>query len=236
VLPYDEIIVRTVPEFEFQRFVEIQGEVRFPGRYALISDNETLSDVIVRAGGLTPEAFADGATFFRFEGGKGYVVTDLAEAQRRPESPHNHILKEGDLIRIPKREDLVSIRTANTRAFEVITAPLIANGLINVAYEPRKHADWYVHRYAAGFGKNAKRTHVTVEQPNGKINRTRNFLFFKSYPKVTPGSVITVGSKPAKTPKAEKEKKSIDWDKALTQILSVTATLATVVVAIAALK
>lgn len=236
IAPYDEIIVRTVSEFEFQRFVEIQGEVRFPGRYALISDNETMSDVIVRAGGLTPEAFADGATFYRFEGGKGYVVTDLAEAQRRPQSPHNHILKEGDLIRIPKREDLVSIRAANTRAFEVITAPMIANGLINVAYEPRKQADWYVHRYAAGFGKNAKRTHVTVEQPNGKINRTRNFLFFKSYPKVTPGSIITVGSKPAKMPKAEKEKKSVDWDKALTQILSVTATLATVVVAIAALK
>lgn len=236
ILPYDEIVVRTVPEFEFQRFVEVQGEVRYPGRYALINDNETLVDIINRAGGLSKEAFAEGASLYRVEGQKGFVVTDLADAMRNFRSTHNHILKEGDLIRVPKREDLVTIRTANTRAFEIITAPLIANGLINTAYTPGKRADWYIHHYTAGFGKNAKRTRVTVEQPNGKINHTRNHLFFKSYPKVTPGSTITVGSKPVKEKKAEKEKKPLDWDKAFTQILATAATLATVVVAVAALK
>jgi hypothetical protein len=130
----------------------------------------------------------------------------------------------------------VTIRTANTKASEVITAPLIANGLINAAYTSGKRADWYVHQYAAGFGEKAKRNRVTVEQPNGKINHTRNFLFFKSYPKVTPGSIVTVGSKPEKPPKAAKEKKDFDWDKALTQILAVTATMATVIIAVSAIK
>lgn len=236
ILPYDEIVVRSVPEFEFQRFVEVQGEVRYPGRYALIKYNETMVSVITRAGGLSPEAFAEGASLYRSEGQKGFVVTDLGDALRDERSSHNHILKEGDIIRVPKREDLVTVRTANTRAAEVVTAPLIANGLINVAYTPRKRAGWYVHKYAAGFGKTAKRTHVTVEQPNGKINHTRNFLFFKSYPKVTHGSVITVGAKPEKVKAAPKEKKSIDWDKALTQILATAGTMATILLAVRALN
>jgi len=236
ILPYDEIVVRTVPEFEFQRFVEVQGEVRYPGRYALIKYNETLVSIINRAGGLSPEAFAEGASLYRYEGQKGFVVTDLGDAIRDERSSHNHILKEGDVIRVPKREDLVTVRTANTRAADIVSAPLIANGLINAAYTPRKRAGWYVHKYAAGFGKTAKRTHVTVEQPNGKINHTRNFLFFKSYPKVTRGSVITVGAKPEKIKAASKEKKSIDWDKALTQILATAGTMATILLAVRALN
>ncbi|HRI61530.1 MAG TPA: SLBB domain-containing protein, partial [Saprospiraceae bacterium] len=236
IQPYDEIVVRTVPEFEFQRFVEVRGEVRYPGRYALITDNETLVDVISRAGGLSREAFAEGAWLYRTEGQRGFVVTDLADAMRKPSSIHNQILKEGDIINIPKRENLVTIRTANTRAVEVITAPLIANGLISASYTPHKRADWYIHQYAAGFGNNAKKTRVTVEQPNGKINHTRNHLFFKAYPKVTPGSIITVGGKPVKDKKVQAEKKPFDWDKAFTQILAVTATLATVIVAVAALN
>ncbi len=236
ILPYDEIVVRSVPEFEFQRFVEVQGEVRYPGRYALIKYNETMVSVITRAGGLSPEAFAEGASLYRSEGQKGFVVTDLGDALRDERSSHNHILKAGDIIRVPKREDLVTVRTANTRAAEVVNAPLIANGLINVAYAPRKRAGWYVHKYAAGFGKTAKRTHVTVEQPNGQINHTRNFLLFKSYPKVTRGSVISVGAKPEKAAATPKEKKSIDWDKALTQILATAGTMATILLAVRALN
>jgi hypothetical protein len=53
---------------------------------------------------------------------------------------------------------------------------------------------------------------------------------------VTPGSVITIGSKPMKPHKAQKEKKPFDWDKAFTQILATAGVLATVTVAVAALK
>ncbi len=236
ILPYDEVVVRTVPEFEFQQFVELRGEVRYPGRYALVSDNETLSDIVQRAGGLSQEAFPEGASLFRAKEQKGYVVTNLGEALRNYRSLHNHILKDGDIITVPKREDLVTIRAANTRAMEVIVAPLVASGLINVAFTPGKRAGWFIRKYTAGFGKTAIRTHVTVEQPNGKINRTINFGLFKIYPRVTKGSVITVGGKPEKEKKAEKEKKPIDWDKSLTQILATVGTLATVLLAVSALK
>ena len=238
ILPFDEIAVRTVPEFELQRYVELTGEVRYPGRYALVNDNETLAELLERAGGLSQEAFAEGATLFRTEGGKGYVITNLPEALLNRSSPHNHILKENDRITVPKKEDLVSIRTTYTNAADVVRAPLLASGLINVAHSPGKRAGWYVRAYAAGFAKKAKRSRVTVEQPNGKISRTMNWGLFKIYPKVTKGSVVAVGGKPVKDKKTKsgEPKKGVDWDKALPQILAAATTFATLLVAVAALK
>ena len=44
--------------------VKIQGEVRFPGEY-LLQNGEKISALIERAGGLTEDAFLDGAVFTR---------------------------------------------------------------------------------------------------------------------------------------------------------------------------
>ncbi len=45
--------------------VVLSGEVRRPGPYALRYPGETLSELIARAGGLTPRAFPEGAIFIR---------------------------------------------------------------------------------------------------------------------------------------------------------------------------
>ncbi|NLF97190.1 MAG: hypothetical protein GX569_10655 [Candidatus Riflebacteria bacterium] len=50
----------TEPEVVF-----IKGQVRRPGPYALKHKGEKLSSLIERAGGLTPDAFAEGAVFMR---------------------------------------------------------------------------------------------------------------------------------------------------------------------------
>ncbi|NIY09440.1 MAG: hypothetical protein GWN02_14660, partial [Gemmatimonadetes bacterium] len=35
LMPYDRVLVRPLPELEFQRSVKIRGEIRYPGTYAL---------------------------------------------------------------------------------------------------------------------------------------------------------------------------------------------------------
>ena len=52
-----------------------------------------------------------------------------------------------------------------------------------------------------------------VEHPNGEIERTKRFLFFKKYPKVRKGSVVTIGRKKEKAEKEEKVEsdKKVDW-------------------------
>ncbi|HJS91153.1 MAG TPA: SLBB domain-containing protein [Steroidobacteraceae bacterium] len=62
--PYDTLIIKELPYWATQGSVTIAGQVRFPGTYP-ITEGETLSSLIKRAGGLTPYAFPDGAVFTR---------------------------------------------------------------------------------------------------------------------------------------------------------------------------
>lgn len=65
IQPYDQIIIRKSPNSYSQKFITIEGEVAYPGNYALSSKNERISDVIKRAGGFKNMAFLEGATLFR---------------------------------------------------------------------------------------------------------------------------------------------------------------------------
>ena len=62
--PGDALVVKVIPNWEEQFTVQLAGEVRFPGIYAL-RPGETLSSAIGRAGGLTDLAFVQGAVFTR---------------------------------------------------------------------------------------------------------------------------------------------------------------------------
>ncbi len=61
---YDHLIVRPIPELEFDRTATISAEVKFPGVYP-IRRGETLSSLIERAGGFTDRAYLKGAIFTR---------------------------------------------------------------------------------------------------------------------------------------------------------------------------
>ena len=63
--PFDQINVLKQPEWDFGGSVTLTGEVRFPGSYALLRRNETIKDLVARAGGLTEHAYPEGAVFTR---------------------------------------------------------------------------------------------------------------------------------------------------------------------------
>jgi protein involved in polysaccharide export with SLBB domain len=64
--PFDYLVIKGLPLWAATEEVEIQGEVKFPGRYP-IHRGETLRSVMERAGGLTDFAFEEGAVFTRLE-------------------------------------------------------------------------------------------------------------------------------------------------------------------------
>ncbi|MBK9109040.1 MAG: SLBB domain-containing protein [Saprospiraceae bacterium] len=211
--PFDIIVVRSQPEFQFQQIIQLEGEVKYPGPYALINPNERLSDIITRAGGLTAEAFPAGATLYRSSDSIGYVVIDLNLALEKVKSHTNIILKQGDYLFIPKQKDLVRIAGA-TNVKDLYPEKLLSsNNAISVAYQEGKSAKFYIDYYAAGISKSGDPQKVTVEHANGRVDRTKNFLFFKMYPKVTKGAVVNVGYKDQKPAKAKGEKKEVDWAK-----------------------
>ncbi len=61
---YDKVIVRRIPNWQDEGSIQIVGEVLFPGDYP-VKRGEKLSDVIERAGGVTGEAYPEGAVFLR---------------------------------------------------------------------------------------------------------------------------------------------------------------------------
>ena len=219
--PFDQIVVRTVPEFELQQIVRIEGEVKYPGAYALLDDNEKITNMLQRSGGLTDEAFPEGATLYREKEGIGFVVLRLDEAIKNKRDRHNFILKEGDIITIPKNKDLVSI-TGATNLIDIYPDNIARAGKVNVAFKLGKRAKWYVDEYAAGIGSKGRKKLITVEHPNGEVKRTKNFVLFKIYPKVRKGSVVKVGAKPPKplTPEGENGRKKIDWGEVLSDSIA----------------
>lgn len=206
--PFDVVVVRSVPEFELIQTVEIKGEVLFPGDYALDSDNLKLTDLIAKAGGLTAESFPPGATLRRQ--GKGLVVIKLDDAIANPGSLNNLKLKEGDIISIPKSQDLVAIQANATRASQVYADSILASGALDVAFIGNHSAKWYVNHYAGGFQKRADRGSLTVQYPSGELGRTKKFLWIKTYPKVTAGSTIRINNKAPKPPK-QRRAEPVDW-------------------------
>ena len=64
--PYDTLSIKEISLWGDQERVTLQGQVTFPGTYA-IKHGETLKSVLLRAGGLTKYAFPEGSVFTREE-------------------------------------------------------------------------------------------------------------------------------------------------------------------------
>ena len=91
--PFDMVQVRRSPAYQVQRTVSVAGEVLFSGSYALLKKNERLSDLIHRAGGITPEAYIRG----------GRLIRQRSDEEQR---------REQDVLRMARRgegKDSVSV-------------------------------------------------------------------------------------------------------------------------------
>ncbi|WP_339813400.1 SLBB domain-containing protein [uncultured Imperialibacter sp.] len=63
--PFDHIFVRRSPGYREQKLVSIDGEVNYPGTYALENATMRISDLVKRAGGLNQFAYPRGGTLVR---------------------------------------------------------------------------------------------------------------------------------------------------------------------------
>ncbi len=62
--PFDLLNIKEIPLWEEEEQVELVGELKFPGKFA-IQRGETLRSLLNRAGGLTKFAYPSGAVFIR---------------------------------------------------------------------------------------------------------------------------------------------------------------------------
>lgn len=97
LMPFDRVVVRTSTGYETQKMVRIVGEVPYPGLYTINRKDERISDLIKRAGGLTPLAYVGGASLKR--GGLGVDTgsvaaeagVEAAERERKMQAEYNRL-------------------------------------------------------------------------------------------------------------------------------------------------
>jgi len=217
--PYDHIVVRMTPNFSTGRTVEINGRVRYPGVYVLDDTRTQLSEVLAQAGGLLDDA-EPYAVLFRTFNGRGNIGIDLGEIRsNRGNTQYDPILMEGDVINVVRRENTVFIRETGTLMSQYIPEDFSATEKA-VIYQGRHSAKWYIRKNAGGFTKDADKNSVTVTKPNGQSEGTRHFLWWRIYPKVEPGSVISLRIDDKKREELAKPKEKVDWSQVAASSLS----------------
>lgn len=216
--PFDMIVIRPAPEYEGIKTVTISGEVKYPGTYAIIKDNEKISSIIERAGGLTNEAFLPGGKILRSEGELGYISLDMQKALDRNDSEQNIIVKNGDKLQIPKNQSLITILGA-VKSYEVYNKEIVNQGKIVIPFEKGKDAKYYIDNYAGGLRDTADKDNITVTAANGRVTKTERVLFWRKYPKVEQGATINAFFKAPEKEKKENESNT-DWSQILTDTVA----------------
>jgi len=235
LMPFDQIFVRNSAEFDPIKIINIKGEVRYPGPYAIVGDNYKLTSLIDAAGGVTQEANLKGGTIYRNNNTSGYVITKMHKAVKKESSMYNIVLDEGDVVTIPRTESVVHIRTNSTRASEIFTSEVL-EPQVSVAYQRVRRSRHYINSYVGGFAKKTNRRATVVETKSGRIKKTRNFLLFKIYPKPEPGSTIVAFQKVEKSVRKKERKERKESMTAMERLIQmqtiISATTATVTTAI----
>lgn len=211
LMPFDHVFVRKAPGFANEARVTVLGEVNYAGQYSLVNKKERLSDVIKRSGGLTPDAYSEGAMLTRKialtskerrlrevtlmqhpellekdQLGFQVVGVKLERALQRPGSRDDIFMRDGDELVIPRLNQTISV------SGEVLNP-------LSLPFIEKKGVKHYINQ-SGGFGVRAKRNRAYVVYPNGTAGATSSFLFIRSYPQVTPGSEIIIPEKPEKVP------------------------------------
>lgn len=221
--PYDQVVVREIPDYKAQEFVYIGGEVKYPGFYPVMSRQEKLNSFIHRAGGLT--RFADEANAKILRPNTPNMVLHLGKALKWPKAPTNYTLEPGDSVLVPKISSLVTIYG---RGHDYFTST--GEITLNVPYTPGRSADFYIRQYALGFADKADRSDLFVEYPNGKVDKTADYWLYNDFPVVKAKGVIRIELEPEKAKRDKREQKPFDLNQAIATVTTALTGFATLYV------
>jgi protein involved in polysaccharide export with SLBB domain len=212
LMPFDEVFIRTSPNYELQQFVTMQGQLVFPGVYGLEKKDERLSELVARAGGLNNQAYPQGARLIR--------KNHLTESEKnRKKEQLNQIQDNFNGVIINKGEESITKNTEliGINLLAALTNPggeedlfLNEGDIIDIPREPQtvkvtgevlypnsvkfnegKTFKDFISE-AGGFTANSARKRAYVLYSNGSVKRAHTFLFMRFFPKIERGSEIIV--------------------------------------------
>ena len=239
----DRVYIRQIPQWQLHRTVRVEGEVFFPGEYVLSGREETLYDLIQRAGGPTDMAFPEGTILERRSIGETLerlqipnllvksspVVQDSAGNINRtvlfeydPSSMNRIVLDVRQLLNSKGEHSNVVMEPGDVvyippqpSGISVLGA-VGANGTIK--YQEKRRVKDYIKR-AGGFSPVADKNGLRLIKANGEVYSGKGTMKLS----VDMGDVVVVPTK---------IKRERDLTQTLTTVLTATASILTTVLLI----
>ncbi|MGI4729357.1 MAG: SLBB domain-containing protein [Janthinobacterium lividum] len=222
--PFDIVSIYSLPGYEKQKTVKVEGEVLYPGSYTIQTKNEKISDLINRAGGLTVSADIEGGSLKReniailgIDKTKSDTtaiaqerldrLNRLKRTYRDSSSNNESTQPRNNFVGIDLKKILSVPGTKVDLLLEdgdILRIPkqqqiVRVNGEVlypsAIVYDKSKSFKGYVLN-AGGFSPTAFKRGSYVIYPNGTVKGTKKLFFFNNHPKVKPGSEIFVPVKP----------------------------------------
>lgn len=204
--PLDYVFVPKLLNYRNLGTIKLGGEVLYAGEYALEKRNETIQEVIARAGGISPFASMSNVQVYR---NSLRVATTLLESENVQEA--KFLLRAGDSIYIPRSEPFVEVKGA-------VFNPQI------LSYKSASFMDYISD--AGGVTDKGNLSKAYVQYSNGINRKIKHFLFFRNYPRIIAGSKIIVPEK------AESERKGMS----ILEVSALTGSLSALISLISVLK
>ena len=214
LMPFDEVYVRKSPSYYKQENVTIEGEVLYGGAYALTVKNQRLSELVTKAGGLTPQANVKGARLER-----KMTAEEMLQLESTVDAAIQMAENKSDSVSIRRRmmnQTTYSVGIELDRALnepgtdadvvlrdgDRLVVPQYSNTVKvsgdvmyanTVAYKEGKNLKYYLNQ-AGGYNINANKKNVYVVYMNGMVSKPSK----QSRSAVEPGCEIVVPTKEEK--------------------------------------
>jgi protein involved in polysaccharide export with SLBB domain len=214
LFPFDVINIRKMAVYEKPEMVTISGAVNYAGKYVLASKRAKVYDIVKRAGGLTSVANIEGVKIKRpiqnkqieelesinLNLGKNDSIQDKLSKKLKEDLKYAIIPVDWKSI-INDQDSNTNVTLFPGDEIEVAAfnegVKVTGNVLLTseIPYDKGKGFRYYLDAVGGVDAKGWKKKAYII-YPNGKADVTNSFLFFRNYPKVTPGSQIIVPEKP----------------------------------------
>jgi protein involved in polysaccharide export with SLBB domain len=215
--PFDVINIRKIGMNDKPEMVSISGAVAYSGKYVLVNKKETVYNIIQRAGGLTSIANLDGVKIKRpIQQKQIEEIENIDINIGEKDSIHNKLTKKlkedlkyatvpvdwRKIIKNPNNNANITLFPGDEIEIATINESIKVSGNVlltsEIPYKKGKGFKYYLNSVGGVDNKGWKKKAYII-YPNGKADVANSFLFFRSYPKVMPGSQIVVPEKPEST-------------------------------------
>ncbi|PJJ10921.1 protein involved in polysaccharide export with SLBB domain [Flavobacterium sp. 1] len=213
--PFDVVNIRRMAVTNKPEMVTITGSVAYPGKYVLVGKKEKIYDVIQRAGGLTSTASLNGVKIKRpikkiqIEEIEN-VSLNLGKKDSIQKNLEKKLKEDLKFATIPVNWSKVTKNQKGSSNVTLLpgdeivvsayneTVKVAGNVLLTseIAYKKGRGFNYYLDA-VGGIDAKGWRKKAYIIYPNGQAAVSRSvLLFFRTSPKVLPGSQIVVPEKP----------------------------------------